>query len=104
MKKILLILVLCTICFSQITIRQSTDTLKLKCSVNNADSLRWFRSGSAITGATDSVLRVLADSTAYKNKYVYHCQAYNSAGSLHYGDWTLGVSGTKRTLYFKRKY
>jgi hypothetical protein len=84
--------------------RQSTDTLKLLCSVNNATAYQWYRSGSAISGATDSVLKIPADSAIYKGKFTYHCQASNSVSSLHYGDWTLGVSGNKRVFNFKRKY
>jgi hypothetical protein len=86
------------------SVRTPVDTLKLKCSVNNATGLQWYRNGIAITDSTDSVLTVYADSAAYRNKYVYHCQASNILYSLRYGDWTLGMSGNKRVFYFKRKY
>lgn len=98
MKKLILILMMVSV------VSASTDTLKLVCSVNNADSLQWYRSGVAISGETDSVLTVLADSAAYKNKYVYKCRTSNTVDTLWYGDWVLGMSGNKRVFYFKRKY
>ncbi len=83
-----------------VVFRQSTDTLKLVCSAENALTYQWYDNNVAVTGATDSVYTIYADSAFYSIKHVIYCLTSNSSGSLHYGDWTI----KNKQIAFRRKY
>jgi hypothetical protein len=87
-----------------IVFRQSTDTLKLVCSNNqNVDSWQWYKNNVAISGATDSVLSVVVDSTS-ATKSVYYCEISNGVENKKVGDWTIERKANGRTVSRRNKY
>lgn len=87
-----------------VTFRQSTDTLKLVCSNNqNVESWQWYQNNIAISGATDSVLPVIVDSTS-ATKSVYYCEISNGAENKKVGDWTIERKANSRTVSRKNRY
>lgn len=102
MKKLLLMSILLVV-FShkvtaQVTFLQSTDTLLLVASVNNATTYKWYDNGDSVDN--DSVYKINADSAYYSKSHTIYCLASNSFGSLRYGDWTI----KNRQIAFRRKY
>lgn len=91
MKKPLLILMLVSVVFSQIVFRQSTDTLKLVCRNNqNVESWQWYYNNVAVSGASDSVYTIYADSAFYSIKHVIYCLVN---GSVKSGEWKFQFPG-----------
>lgn len=87
-----------------IVFRQSTDTLKLVCQNNqNVKSWQWYKNNVAISGATDSVLSVVVDSTSVI-KSVYYCEISNGAENKKVGDWTIERKANSRTVSRKNRY
>lgn len=87
-----------------IVFSQSTDTLKLVCSNNqNVESWQWYQNNIAISGATDSVLSVVVDSTS-ATKSVYYCEISNGIENKKVGDWTIERKANGLTVSRKNKY
>jgi predicted RND superfamily exporter protein len=107
MKKLLLIFMLASVSMvsaQTVVFRQSTDTLKLVCRNNqNVESWQWYKNNIAISGATDSVLFVVVDSTS-ATKSVYYCQISNGVENKKVGDWTIERKANGRTVSRKNKY
>lgn len=102
MKKLLLMSILLVV-FShkvtaQVTFLQSTDTLLLVASVNNATTYKWYDNGDSVDN--DLVYKIDSDSAYYAVTHNIYCLTSNSSGSLHYGDWTI----KNRQIAFRRKY
>ena len=66
------------------------DTLKLVCSALNAITYQWYDNNVAVTGATDSVYTIYADSTFYSIKHVIYCLVN---GSVKSGEWKFQFQG-----------
>ena len=98
----ILILVLMFVCgvSAQVTFNQPKDTFSLVASVNNATAYQWYDNGSIWSGKTDSVCKFVGDSAFYSKTHTIYCLTSNSAGSLHYGDWTI----KNKQIAFRRKY
>ena len=96
MKKLLLMLV-CGVS-AQVTFNPPKDTLSLLASVNNATTYKWYDNGDSVDN--DSVYKINADSAYYSKSHTIYCLTSNSAGSLHYGDWTI----KNKQIAFRRKY
>lgn len=83
------------------------DTLKLVCSAENALTYQWYDNNVAVSGATDSVYTIYADSTFYSIKHVIYCLVN---GSVKYGNWVFQArtSTTSRwdsyKLFYKQAY
>lgn len=107
MKKLLLIFMLASVSMvsaQTVVFRQSTDTLKLVCRNNqNVESWQWYKNNVAISGATDSVLSVVVDSTSVI-KSVYYCQITNGSNTKKVGDWTIERKANGRTVSRRNKY
>jgi hypothetical protein len=93
------------------TITNSADTLKLVCSATNATGYQWYQNSALLSGETDSVLIIIADSAFYSSKKVIYCMVSNGAGSVKSGEWTFQTSttatGSRRDAYksaFKSAY
>lgn len=87
-----------------VVFRQSTDTLKLVCSNNqNVESWQWYINNVAISGATDSVLFVVVDSTS-ATKSVYYCEISHRTKNKKVGDWTIERKANGRTVSRRNKY
>ncbi len=81
---------------TSITPNPHTDTLKLVCSAENALTYQWYDNNVAVTGATDSVYTIYADSAFYSIKHVIYCLVN---GSVKSGEWRYGSWGSNRSRW-----
>lgn len=83
------------------------DTLRLVCSAENALTYQWYDNNVAVSGATDSVYTIYADSTFYSIKHVIYCLVN---GSVKSPEWKFQAT-TSRTsrwdsykMFYKQAY
>lgn len=85
-----------------IIIYESIDTLKLSVHSTNADSYQWYQNDTAISGATDSILVLDADSAFYATRKRVYCTITNGAGSAKIGYWYFNKNGNNRIINRKK--
>lgn len=77
------------------------DTLRLVCSAENALTYQWYDNNVAVTGATDSVYTIYADSTFYSIKHVIYCLVN---GSVISDSWIIReTSGFLQRLFQRNR-
>lgn len=69
-----------------VTPNPHTDTLKFVCSATGATSYQWYIADTVVTGETDSVITILADSAFYASKPTVYCLVNDEIKS---GSWSL---------------
>ncbi len=102
MKKILILLMLCWVVRGQTYIdlvpNPHTDTLKFVCSATNAITYQWYIADTAVTGETDSVITIYADSAFYASKPTVYCVVSNGINTFIGFSWTFVQSIWNRLI------
>ena len=65
-----------------VTPNQHIDALQFVCSATGATSYQWYIADTAVTGETDSVITILADSAFYASKPTVYCLVSNGVESF----------------------